>query len=208
MTALETPRCRDIWQPLRSEHHSSCSRGHCRVVSRLHSCRLLPLCLPLVSSPTRVEPVSLSACEHGASPWLGGRVTDDIIPTHGCGSVCECLMGRQKVTPLVTVTRYPSHPPKFLLWLGECVELVITRSFICKTIMTLTLSWYPWGTGLLLIIAQAKHLASTGWALNSTHSYKQTSWPLFIVALLQREVFTKANKQSSNLISKPCHVYH
>lgn len=86
-----------------------------------------------------------------------------------------------------------THPSSY------CREgnVLITWSFICKSTMTLTLSWYPSGTGLLLANAQASHLAIAGRALDSTHSYKQTSWPLFIVAPLQREVFTKANKHSS-----------
>lgn len=165
---------------------------------------VFPSCPPLLAWSLWVFQPAIMALVHGSAdgwPMTSYLNMDAVV----CASA---WWGRQKATPLVTVTRYPSHPPKFLLWLGECVELAITWSFICKTIMTLTLSWYPWGTGLLLVIAQAKHLASTGRALNSTHSYKQTSWPLFIVALLQREVFTKANKQSSNLISKPCHVYH
>lgn len=170
----------------------------------VHSPSVFPSCPPLLAWSLWVFQPAIMALVHGSAD--GWPVTSYLnMDAVVCASA---WWGRQKVTPLVTVTRYPSHPPKFLLWLGECVELVITRSFICKTIMTLTLSWYPWGTGLLLVIAQAKHLASTGSALNSTHSYKQTSWPLFIVALLQREVFTIANKQSSNLISKPCHVYH
>lgn len=68
-----------------------CGRGHCGVVSNLLSCHLLclpPPRLPLIL-PARVEPVSRSACDHGAVPRLSGQAANDIM--FYCG--CVCLWG-------------------------------------------------------------------------------------------------------------------
>lgn len=61
--------------------------------------------------PARVEPVSRSACVHGSGPRLSGQAANDIM-LH-CGYVYVCLRGRQKVTPLVSVTHYLSYTPRF-----------------------------------------------------------------------------------------------
>lgn len=55
----------------------------------VYSPSVFPSCPP----PTRVEPVSLSACGCGSGPQLGGRVTDDIMPRPEHAGACECLMG-------------------------------------------------------------------------------------------------------------------
>lgn len=115
-----------------------CGRGHCGVVSNLLSCHLLclpPPRLPLIL-PARVEPVSRSACDHGAVPRLSGQAANDIM--FYCGCVCLWGGGKQKVTPLVTVTHYLSYPPSShsesdLIVVMSAVELVIQHSvaFIC-----------------------------------------------------------------------------
>lgn len=73
-------------------------------------CHLLSLPLSCVSLlPACVEPVSRSACVHGSGPRLSGQAANDIM-LH-CGYVYVCWRGRQKVTPLVSMTHYLSYTP-------------------------------------------------------------------------------------------------
>lgn len=75
---------------------------------------LPPPRLPLVL-PAHVEPVSRSAWDHGAGPRLSGQAANDII---------------QKVTPLVTVTHYLSHPPSS----HSESDLIVVMSVCCVVI--------------------------------------------------------------------------
>lgn len=97
-------------------------------VCSLLSCHLLSLSpprLPVILS-ARVEPVSRSACDHGAGPPLSGQAANDIILHHEY----VCLWRRGwgwGVTPLVTVTHYRSHPPH----LCSESDLIVVVSVCC-----------------------------------------------------------------------------
>lgn len=92
-----------------------CGRGHCGVFSNLLSCHLLclpPPRLPLIL-PARVEPVSRSACDHGAVPRLSGQAANDIM--FYCG--CVCLWGGEAESDTSGHCDTLSVlPTKFTLW--------------------------------------------------------------------------------------------
>lgn len=82
-----------------------CSRGHRGVVSGLLPCHLLSL------SPPR-PPGSCGACE-SFSLWSWRWSTTQRTGSqwhHTSPWICVSVGGRQKVTPLVTVTHCLSHP--------------------------------------------------------------------------------------------------
>lgn len=98
MSTLQTLLKKNPWPSLRFHHHLSGVEDTAEL-SLFLSCHLLPFppTNPPTPSPpsprvlpTRVEPVSPSACNHGIGPQLSRQAANDIILHHGCVCTCVC----------------------------------------------------------------------------------------------------------------------